>query len=168
MTTVVAARPDDAPEVEELIECGYRGDSARRGWTHEADILYDKRCAPGQIAGMLADPAVTILLARSGKELLGCVALTRRPGGVLYLGMLCVMPDLQSAGLGRTLLDAAEDLAREEGTLTITMQVIDTRHSLIAWYERRGYAQTGETAPFPVSLDPPLTFTILEKRLETA
>jgi hypothetical protein len=29
------------------------------------------------------------------------------------------------------------------------MQVIAQRDELIAWYERRGYALTGETRPFP-------------------
>ena len=29
------------------------------------------------------------------------------------------------------------------------MTVIDLRDDLIAWYERRGYARTGEYKPFP-------------------
>jgi hypothetical protein len=45
------------------------------------------------------------------------------------------------------------------------MTVIDSRASLIAWYERRGYARTGETRPFPVLRDPPVTFVVLEKPL---
>ena len=46
------------------------------------------------------------------------------------------------------------------------MTVIHRRTELIAWYERRGYAPTGETRPFPV--DPPqpqLDFVVLEKAL---
>jgi hypothetical protein len=31
----------------------------------------------------------------------------------------------------------------------MTMTVIAQRPELIAWYERRGYVQTGETAAFP-------------------
>jgi hypothetical protein len=48
------------------------------------------------------------------------------------------------------------------------MTVIDSRMSLIAWYERRGYVLTGETRPFPVPRDPPITFAVLEKRLAGA
>ena len=29
------------------------------------------------------------------------------------------------------------------------MKVIDVRHDLMAWYERRGYRRTGEYSPFP-------------------
>jgi ribosomal protein S18 acetylase RimI-like enzyme len=80
--------------------------------------------------------------------------------------MLCVLPTLQSAGLGRRLLDAAEDHARMIGLAAMEMTVIDSRDALIAWYVRRGYAPTGETRPFPVRRDPPITFVVLEKPLD--
>ncbi|MEQ5786404.1 GNAT family N-acetyltransferase [Erythrobacter sp. NFXS35] len=165
---IEAASCDDAPVLKNLLESSYRGDSARRGWSHEADILDDERVAPGEIEAMLADPAVTILTARDGTDMIGCVAVTTKDTALAYLGMLSVAPDLQSAGLGRRLLDAAEDHARTAGIAAMEMTVIDSRESLIAWYERRGYARTGETRPFPVLCDPPLTFVVLEKRLGPA
>ena len=66
---------------------------------------------------------------------------------------------------GRRLLDAAEDAACAEGIKAMEMTVIDSRDTLIAWYERRGYVRTGETRPFPVLRDPPITFVVLEKPL---
>lgn len=168
MTSILPATPADAAALKALIEGTYRGDSARAGWNHEADILDDERIAPGELEAMLADPAVTILTARDGEALIGCVAVTRKDAVLGYLGMLCVRPDLQSAGLGRRLLDAAEDHARALGLAAMEMTVIDSRTSLIAWYERRGYARTGETRPFPVLRDPPITFAVLEKPLGPA
>ena len=52
------------------------------------------------------------------------------------------------------------------------MTVIAQRAELIAWYERRGYARTGEARPFPYG-DPrfgeprrdDLSFLVLEKPL---
>ena len=151
-----------------MLEAAYRGDSARRGWNHEADILDDERTAPGEVEALLADEAVTILTAREGAALIGCVAVTIKGAALAYLGMLCVAPDLQSAGLGRRLLDAAEDHTRALGIAAMEMTVIDTRDALIAWYERRGYSRTGETRPFPVPRDPPVTFVVLEKPLGSA
>lgn len=168
MTHIAAATPADICALERLLESAYRGDSARRGWNHEADILDDERVAPGEVENLVRDPAVTLLVARDAGELLGCVAVTRRDESLAYLGMLCVRPDLQSAGLGRRLLDAAEDIARGQGIAAMEMTVIDSRDALIAWYERRGYARTGETRPFPVRRDPPVTFTVLEKPLASA
>lgn len=172
MTTIIAAKPADAPALKNLLEAAYRGDSARQGWNHEADILDDERTSRAELGALLADPSVTILTARDGETLTGCVAVTRKDAEthrrLAYLGMLCVLPTLQSAGLGRRLLDAAEDLARANGIAAMEMTVIDSRTSLIAWYERRGYALTGETRPFPVLRDPPITFVVLEKRLAPA
>jgi hypothetical protein len=50
------------------------------------------------------------------------------------------------------------------------MTVVNVRKTLIAWYERRGYALTGETKPFPYGderfgrpLRDDLHFVVLEK-----
>lgn len=163
--SITAATAADASALKALLEAAYRGDSARAGWNHEADILDDERITREELGGLLADPAVTILTARDGDTLIGCVAVTRKDPALAYLGMLCVSPILQSAGIGRRLLDAAEDLARGEGIAAMEMTVIEGRDTLIAWYERRGYAFTGERRPFPVLRDPPITFVVLEKRL---
>lgn len=166
MTAIDAASPADAPALKALLEAAYRGDSARAGWNHEADILDDERIARAELDALLADPAVTILTAREGSTLIGCVAVTRKSGRLGYLGMLCVLPTLQSSGLGRRLLDAAEAHARSIGLSAMEMTVIDSRASLIAWYVRRGYAFTGERRPFPVLRDPPVNFVVLEKPLD--
>jgi len=174
MTDTVAiapATPADAPALKALLEAAYRGDSARQGWNHEADILDDERIGIEELDALLADPAVTILTACAAGALIGCVAVTRKDDGLGYLGMLCVRPTLQSAGLGRKLLDAAEDHGRAIGLATMEMTVIDSRESLIAWYVRRGYAFTGETRPFhalrPADAEtgPQITFVVLEKAL---
>lgn len=163
--SITPATPTDASALKALLEAAYRGDSARRGWNHDADILDDERTAPGEVEALLADPAVTILTARDDDQLIGCVAVTRKDTSLGYLGMLCVLPTLQSGGLGRRLLDAAENHARALGVAAMEMTVIDSRAELIAWYVRRGYALTGETRPYPVLRDPPVNFVVLEKAL---
>lgn len=165
---ITPAAAADAPALKALLEAAYRGDSARAGWNHEADILDDERIGRAELDALLADRAVTILTARDGEALIGCVAVTRKETALGYLGMLCVLPTLQSGGLGRRLLDAAEDHARALGFAAMEMTVIDSRDALIAWYERRGYRRTGETRPFPVLRDPPVTFVVLEKPLGPA
>lgn len=165
---ITTATIADAPALKALLEAAYRGDSARQGWNHEADILDDERVTHEELAALMADPAVTILIARAGADLIGCVAVTKKDSSLGYLGMLCVAPTLQSSGLGRRLLDTAEDHARSLGIAAMEMTVIDSRTALIAWYERRDYVFTGETRPFPVLRDPPVTFVVLEKQLASA
>ena len=38
---------------------------------------------------------------------------------------------------------------RGSAPLCVSKRLVKLRETLIAWYERRGYRQTGETRPFP-------------------
>lgn len=165
--TFRAATPDDVAALHRLIERAYRGETAKAGWTHEADLLFDARTSAEELAGLIADPDRVILLADQDERLIGCVQVARAGPGRAYLGMLTVDPPRQASGLGRHILAAAEDEARARfAARRMEMTVIHRRAELIAWYERRGYAPTGERRPFPV--DPPrpeLDFVVLEKAL---
>ena len=164
---VRAATSDDVAALHPLIERAYRGDTAKAGWTHEADLLFDDRTSAAELASLIADPDRVILLAHRDGALIGCVQVARAGDDLAYLGMVTVEPTLQARGLGRRLLAAAESEAVARfGARRMEMTVIHRRAELIAWYERRGYAPTGETRPFPV--DPPrpeLDFVVLEKAL---
>ncbi|MDQ1155452.1 GNAT family N-acetyltransferase [Brevundimonas sp. SORGH_AS_0993] len=162
-----AATSNDIAALHPLIERAYRGETAKAGWTHEADLLFDDRTSAEELASLIADPARVILLAHDGKVLVGCVQVARAGDDLAYLGMLTVEPTLQASGLGRRLLAAAEaQAAARFGAGRIEMTVIHRRTELVAWYRRRGYAPTGETRPFPVDPSrPELAFAVLEKVL---
>ncbi|MCW3797655.1 GNAT family N-acetyltransferase [Sphingomonas sp. BN140010] len=167
------ATPEDLPALHALIERAYRGDSARQGWTHEADLLGGQRTDVDALAAMLTNPAQQLLLWRDGAQPAACVALTDKGDGLAYLGMLTVDPERQGGGTGRTLLAAAERWATDHlRARRIEMTVIWQRPELIAWYERRGYRFTGEHRPFPYGDErfgqphrTDLEFVVLEKTL---
>jgi predicted N-acetyltransferase YhbS len=160
------ATASDLLPVHRVIERAYRGDSARLGWTHEADLLSDMRTDLATLLGIVADPAQVLLTLFEGKAPLGCVNVSDRGDGVAYLGLLCIEPTRQGERLGRELLAAAEHHARKAFLCrTIEMTVIDQRRDLIAYYERRGWRPTGERRPFPVPRDPPFFMTVLAKPL---
>ena len=73
-----------------------------------------------------------------GGPLLGCVWLEPHDGGVWYLGLLTVRPDVQDRQLGRGILSEAEAAVRQGGGTAVRMTVVHLRTTLIAWYERRG------------------------------
>jgi len=166
----------DLPAVAALVNSAYRGEVSRQGWTTEADYMDGQRTdAKTLAADLAANPRARLLLLRDAPdaELLGTVWLEPVAAGeAWYLGMLTVRPDLQARQLGRTLLAAAEDAAAGQGAQRVRMTVISIRDSLIAWYQRRGYALTGETRPFPYGdanvgrpLRDDLSFVVLEKPL---
>lgn len=167
---ITVANTTDAAELTQLVNSAYRGDSSKKGWTTEADLLGGQRTNEAGILDMIQGPDAVILKYTSEEGLLqGCVYLQKKISQ-LYLGMLTVSPELQAKGIGKQLLAAAESMAKSEGCKTIQMTVISVRKELIAWYQRHGYAATGETAPFPT--DPKfglpkqsLAFIVLEKQL---
>ena len=145
-----AAGLADIPALHALIESAYRGESAKRGWTHEADLLGGQRTDVEALAEIIADTKQTLLLMENDGALVGCVLVAEKPGPKGYLGMLTVSPSLQSGGYGRQLIDAAEQHARGFGATAMEMTVIKSRSELIDWYIRRGYADTGREEPFPL------------------
>ena len=160
------ATPDDLPRLHRVIERAYRGDAARAGWTHEADLLDGTRTDIATLQAALANPAVRLLVALDGDTPIGCVEVTDRGGGLTYLGLLCIEPALQAAGLGKRLIEAAEAIARDTfGAAAMEMTVIENRVELIEYYERRGYARTPERRDFPLAIEPPLYMTVLVKPL---
>ena len=147
------ATADDVDAVVALTESAYRGDASRRGWTTEAGLLDGQRTDAQEVAELIANPGVRLLLAERGDDLVASCVVERLAGehaGDGYFGMFSVRPEAQGHGTGRALLAEAERIAREEWHAgAMRMTVIDVRAELIAWYERRGYRCTGEYKPFP-------------------
>jgi len=173
MTTLIPARDEDLEALAAFVNDVYRGPKAASGWTNEADYIAGQRTDPAKLrAALAAKPGAVLLTLREDGQLLGCVWLEPAHIDAWHLGMLSVRLDLQEAGVGRRLLAAAEDYARAQGAVWLEMTVIHIRDTLIAYYERRGYARTGETRPFPygddrfgIPLRDDLKFVVLEKKL---
>ncbi len=141
----------DVAAVHALVERAYRGDAARLGWTHEADLLGGQRTDPVALAALIADATHRLILLGDGLSPIGCVDVHASRTGIACLGLLAVEPARQAEGFGKTLIEAAEACAAVEfGAAQIEMTVIAQRPELIAYYERRGYRRTGERRPFPL------------------
>lgn len=166
---------DDLPALHALVERAYRGETARAGWSHEADLLTGPRTNVEELRSFL-DAGESLLVWREGEVIKACVRLVKLGDGLAYLGMLTVDPALQGDGLGKRLLAAAEDYARQHlGAARMEMQVFSRRRELLSFYERRGYRPTGERRPFPYgewpdagALHDDLEFVVLEKALTSS
>ena len=160
----------DIPQLNVLVNSAYRGESSKKGWTTEADLLGGIRTDEDVLTSLITKENSVMLLYKNDTGLVGCVNLQHHDDKV-YLGMLTVDPELQGGGVGKILLKAAEDYAKETGCTKIYMTVISIRKELIAWYERHGYKDTGERKPFPMD-DPKfglpkmqLEFIVMEKAI---
>lgn len=143
------ATPQDAKQLETLLNTAYRGETAKLGWTHEADLIAGNvRVNEAMVLENLnANNAVFLKYENNNAEIIGCVNL-KQDENKLYLGMFAVHPTQQGSGVGKKLLLASEEYATHLGINTIYMTVISLRTELINWYKTKGYKETGEKEPF--------------------
>lgn len=154
------ARAQDVPRIVQVVHAAYRGEG---GWTTEAHLVAGYRIDEAGALELLEDRAVTLLVAErvnggglAGEgvgPVVGC-ALLHGDGPHAEFGLFAVDPAAQSGGIGRALLEEVARVARENGTRTLMLRVLEGRPELVAWYERCGFRATGATSPFPA--DPAL------------
>jgi GNAT superfamily N-acetyltransferase len=113
------------------------------------------------LPGAYAPPRGCLLLARSGTEVLGTVALKPLAGRVAEIKRLYVLPEARGEGLGKALLTRVIDEARDRGYHRIRLD--SHRASMapaIGLYRALGFI---EIPPYGPDLDGAIAF--FEKRL---
>ena len=60
-----------------------------------------------------------------------------------YFGMLAVEPSLQGHGLGRAMIEFAEEYCREQGCTIMDLKVLSPRVELLPYYHKLGYEDMG-------------------------
>ncbi|WP_446664772.1 GNAT family N-acetyltransferase [Flexivirga sp. B27] len=168
----------DVPAIVTLVESAYRGDTSRAGWTTEADLLHGRRTDEGLVSEILDAPNSVLVVAvgagHPADHIVACCQLEKRADRA-YFGLFAVSPSAQGSGIGKQLIAYAEAYAAQQWSSTrMEMTVIRQRADLIAFYERRGYRDTGIRSPFPYGDErfgtpqrDDLEFTLLEKELAT-
>ena len=78
----------------------------------ESEFRSGARTSLAEISDLMQSS--TFLVATQDENVVGAV-LVRITGATGYFGMLSVLPGLQRSGIGRALLEAAEDYCRRHG-----------------------------------------------------
>lgn len=153
MIQLTLAVEADYSDIISLTNSAFREPAGQAAWKVET-LVGGRRITESLLREDLAAPGAELLVWRDADGVhMGHVRLNAGTDGAWYLAMLTVRPDRQDGGLGRALLATAEDYARARGGRRMRMTVVHQRPELIAWYQRRGYALTGETEPFPYGDD---------------
>jgi RimJ/RimL family protein N-acetyltransferase len=110
-------------------------------------------------------PTALVLLARLDERPVGLAVCffglsTFRARPLLNIHDLAVLPGHRGTGVGRALLQAAEDRARREGCCKLTLEVQDDNARARALYQRFGFGDYVVAGPAPTRF--------LEKKLEAS
>jgi ribosomal protein S18 acetylase RimI-like enzyme len=110
----------------------------------------------------------TILLAEDAGGALAASIYTEVCGERGYVGMLAVAPGRQRSGVGRRMMEAAEEFLRGHGCRAVDLTVLSIRTELPPVYRSYGYEETG-TEPFeyphPLKDGPETHCIVMSKRL---
>lgn len=98
-----------------------------------------------------------LIAAFEEEQMLGCCMLIDNQPPTIRLRQMAVLNNLQGKGIGRALMNFAENLSRDRGYKTITMHA---RKIAVGFYERVGYQVTSDEF---IELDIP--HFVMEKRL---
>ena len=75
------------------------------------------------------------------ERMLGCCMLVEEQPDIVRLRQMAVLNDLQGKGIGRALMNFAENLARDRGYKIIRMHA---RDNAVGFYEKVGYRVKGD------------------------
>lgn len=140
---------DDADALTQLINLAYRPQIPTLAWTHESDLVTGDRTSLQNLQNILNSDAPILLLTQQDK-ILACVQI-ELCSNEAYIGLLSVHPEYQNLGLGKLMLDYAEQTAQQRWSIkNFKMSVITERKSLLNYYLRRGYQQTGTYMEYPM------------------
>ena len=74
-------------------------------------------------------------------RMLGCCMLVEEQPDIVRLRQMAVLNDLQGKGIGRALMNFAENLARDRGYKIVRMHA---RNNVVGFYEKVGYKVKGD------------------------
>lgn len=81
------------------------------------------------------------MAAYEDERILGCCMLVEEDPETVRLRQMAVVNDVQGKGIGRALMQFAENLARDRGYKRITMHA---RKNAVGFYEKVGYRKKGK------------------------
>lgn len=82
-----------------------------------------------------------LIAAYEDDRMLGCCMLVEEAPDTVRLRQMAVKNDLQGKGIGRALMQFAENLARDRGYKRLTMHA---RKNAVGFYEKMGYNTSGD------------------------
>jgi predicted GNAT family N-acyltransferase len=82
-----------------------------------------------------------LIAAFEEDKMLGCCLLTKKDSTTVRLRQMAVLNNLQGKGIGASLMNFAENLARDRGYKKMVMHA---RKAAIGFYEKQGYTTVGD------------------------
>ena len=131
-----------APEITDLINTAYGNEN--RLWYNQNK---QRTTVPEITSSIIAGEMLAAYSTSPSEDLIGCIQLHPvSPPQIAGLGMLAVPYSARGQGVGRLLVEAAEERARGMGFSEMQLELLmprdwklEAKEVLKVWYERMGY-----------------------------
>ncbi|HET7411556.1 MAG TPA: peptidase C39 family protein [Pararhizobium sp.] len=115
----------------------------------EAVAFATDRISRRSFRALIVRPTAATLVAEMDGSVAGYAMILFRAGtGMARLYSLAVAPERTGAGLGRKLLEAAEEAAKRHDRIMLRLEVREDNEGAIALYRKCGYRQIGRIADY--------------------
>jgi len=137
-------------DIDNIIELVNRSYRSSEGWTNESSLVSGNRTTKDEVLGYIENAHLFVL----EKEKIQAVICIEEQEKNAYIGFLAVDTKLQNQGIGKVMLQNAEEYALQTlGLSSFVMAVVADREELIEFYLRRGYKKTAKIINYPTNLN---------------
>ncbi|MDR6759012.1 putative acetyltransferase [Mycoplana sp. BE70] len=99
----------------------------------------------------MAEPGVTVWIAREDGRAIACGALKRHTADVGEVKRMFTRPECQGRGVGREILAKIVAAAEEDGLAELVLETGDQHPAAWAIYEKAGFTRCGPVLDYPDS-----------------
>ncbi|MFD1327046.1 GNAT family N-acetyltransferase [Mycoplana ramosa] len=99
----------------------------------------------------MAEPGVTVWIARENGRAIGCGALKRHSADVGEVKRMFTRPEWQGRGIGRHILSKIIETAEKDGLAELVLETGDRHPAAWAVYEKAGFTRCGPVLDYPDS-----------------
>jgi len=137
-------------DIDNIIELVNRAYRSSKSWTNESSLVSGNRTTKDEVLGYIENAHLFVL----EKEKIQAIICIEEQEKNAYIGFLAVDTKLQNQGIGKVMLQNAEEYALQTlGLSSFVMAVVADREELIEFYLRRGYKKTAKIINYPTNLN---------------
>jgi ribosomal protein S18 acetylase RimI-like enzyme len=137
-------------DIDNIIKLVNRAYRSSEGWTNESSLVSGNRTTKDEVLSYIENAHLFVL----EKEKIQAVICIEEQNSKAYIGFLAVDTKLQNQGIGKLMLQKAEEYALKTlGLSSFVMAVVADREELIEFYLRCGYKKTAKIIDYPTNLN---------------
>lgn len=144
MTSVIDATETDVPRLSAFLRSAWaEAGPGALGWTGASDASIEEIASEAFLKGLLANAKAEVFAAVEADRIIGIAVLRHIADSEDELAGILLLESRTGHGVGRALMGAAVERARQRGTKEIVVRTEASNDRAIRFYRKLGFAIAG-------------------------